>query len=112
MPFGKFRGQPLGSVPSDYIVWCLGNLGRLSWPLRTALEDDLARRRRPEPPKPPEPPPPPPPRVPVADLQELVGRWYRHLTLKWHPDRGGSEAGMQAVNDAQDLLGRMLQELL
>jgi curved DNA-binding protein CbpA len=47
----------------------------------------------------------------VADVQAVTSRWYRRLVLRWHPDRGGHEAGMKAINDAQDLLGRMLQEL-
>jgi hypothetical protein len=116
MRFGQYRGWELSAVPADYLRWCLANLTRLSWSLRVALEDELARRRRPDPSRPPPTPPPPPPPVPrvaVADLERLVDRWYRQLVMRWHPDRSGShEAGMQAVNDAQELLGEMLEELL
>jgi hypothetical protein len=40
----------------------------------------------------------------------LVDRWYRQLTLKWHPDRGGSTQAMQVINHAHTLLREMLKK--
>jgi curved DNA-binding protein CbpA len=39
--------------------------------------------------------------VPVKDL---IGRWYREMSLRFHPDRGGSDEAMQAINHAHDRL--------
>jgi curved DNA-binding protein CbpA len=38
----------------------------------------------------------------------VVCRWYRDLALHFHPDRGGSNEAMQAINEANNRLRRMV----
>jgi hypothetical protein len=47
------------------------------------------------------------PMPPVA-LQPIIQTWYRRLSLRYHPDRGGSDAAMRVVNNARDLLLELL----
>jgi hypothetical protein len=48
-------------------------------------------------------------------LQSLGGKtatlktWIRQLTLRYHPDRGGSQEEMKVVNAAYDLLKQLLE---
>lgn len=37
-----------------------------------------------------------------------VKTWYRNLATKYHPDRGGTNEAMSALNDANDRLRRQL----
>ncbi|NMC22092.1 MAG: hypothetical protein GYA33_16925 [Thermogutta sp.] len=114
MPFGRYRGLPLSSVPESYLCWLLDNAD-LSPTLERAVSErlgieDLKRERR----------------QLEAECQALayerarlaagkanvrpkiddalIGRWYRELAKRFHPDHGGSHEGMKAVNEARDLL--------
>jgi hypothetical protein len=40
-------------------------------------------------------------------LTDRIKRWYRRMTLKHHPDQGGSEAVMKAINDVYEELNSM-----
>jgi hypothetical protein len=53
------------------------------------------------------PPPPPPPRP--LPWKPLVKQWYAQLSLKYHPDRGGSHQQMLVVQDARELLETLLE---
>jgi uncharacterized protein (DUF3820 family) len=57
LPFGKHRGQPLATVPSDYLQWLMRTC-RLSSGLRAAVSAELARRGLESPPVPKSPAPP------------------------------------------------------
>ena len=111
MPFGKYKGRLVSDIPSSYLEWLTTIDLRDS--LRKAVieelqlrdygysddpgedEDDHAQdphqRQAPH----------PTPRLDVA-------AWYRRLSLEFHPDRGGSKEGMQAVHRAKELLEQML----
>jgi hypothetical protein len=111
MPFGKYAGQRLDEVPTDYLLWALGEIGprldRHGLGLHQAIIDEVRRRDGQTDPDtnawdagvcgtlP-------------ARMQPLIARWYRNLVLRWHPDRGGSTQAMQAVNDAHDRLRQMV----
>ncbi len=105
MPWGKFRGQDIGDVPSSYLAWLVEECD-LRPALATAVRAELADRfaepclacrlRAQQPPS----------RLPAG----LIDSWYRQLCLRWHPDRGGSTAAMQAVGDAYDLLRHLAAE--
>jgi hypothetical protein len=43
MPFGRFKGAGLASLPEGYIHW-LASLNDLRGPLRTAVEDEIECR--------------------------------------------------------------------
>jgi hypothetical protein len=51
---------------------------------------------------------PPPKAEPALDLEDLVNRWFRPLARRWHPDCGGSDTAMHAINDAHDWLRELL----
>lgn len=44
MPFGKHRSEPIDSIPSDYLAWCLRSMDDLSEDLRFTLQRSLQRR--------------------------------------------------------------------
>jgi hypothetical protein len=109
MPFGKYRGQALSSVPDDYLRWCLDDCEFVaSKPsLKAALGQEWQRRMR---------PPPRPPRSPSpsrdADatilplVREFVRAGHRALLQKHHPDHGGDHAAMVQLNANADALRR------
>ena len=43
MPFGRHRGQPFTTLPSEYLLW-LSRLPDLREPLRTAVLTELRQR--------------------------------------------------------------------
>jgi hypothetical protein len=78
MPFGKYRGVPLGTVPEGYIRWALREC-KLSSGLRSALSAELTLRGVEVPPAPPPRPLPSCPRCPGVKpllywLQDSLGR--------------------------------------
>jgi hypothetical protein len=96
MPFGKFRGQRITAIPGSYLVYLLENAD-LDDDLACAMRQELARRlglaRQHG---------APPTRSPP--VRDAVNGWFRRLVMKHHPDRGGDEKVMQALNDAHDQL--------
>jgi hypothetical protein len=113
MPFGKYRGKRLISVPSEYLTWLLANNEDLDADLRKAVEHELDRRGDAPQKKETEPTEEPGGAAhTVSPLgQRLAGdvrMLFRNLALKYHPDRGGSPDAMQALNELHD----QVQELL
>ncbi len=108
MPWGKHRGVPLDQVPLGYLGWVLeAGYAERTPALLTAIRIEVAQRLNLRPP----PPPPsgrvgPPPQELAPVLGELVATGYKHLALKAHPDRGGSTAAMQRLNQLRDWLRR------
>src|SRR5262245_25397492 len=101
MTFGRHKGDPLEQVPFDYLSWCLRECTRLDPWLRKAIEVEMARRVRGEPPR----------GTQLLDVKSLVSQWYRELSLKFHPDRGGSHEAMKVANHARDRLLELLEAL-
>jgi hypothetical protein len=99
MPFGRHRGQRLEDVPLDYLEWVLREADNASPYLRQAVEAEVRRRYGVGQDAPP----------PRLEWQPLVRKWYGRLSLKHHPDRGGSHQAMLAINDARDLLVQLLE---
>lgn len=129
MPFGKHRGKRLLSVPTEYLVWLLENNANLDAELKRAVEHELSRRDD-APPRASEPEiedkpakaakikenaastsPPDTSRVLSPLGQSLGGNIrmiFRNLALKYHPDRGGSQDAMQALNELHDQVQEVL----
>ena len=122
MPFGKYRGKRIISVPAEYLHWLLDNSEEMDADLRRAVEQELDRRGEPhaetkaepevKPAKKPKAESPAVEGKQVSALgQRLAGdvrMLFRNLALKYHPDRGGSQDAMQALNELHD----QVQELL
>jgi hypothetical protein len=47
----------------------------------------------------------PPPIDPLAVLRS----WFAQMSQRWHPDRGGSDQAMAAVNDGYERLRKLLE---
>jgi hypothetical protein len=113
MPFGKHQGKLLSEVPLGYLDWLLRI--ELKPFLREAVEEEKRLREEEgrEWEEDPFSSPPSSPTSPgmdvTADVKDLVKKWFSEMALRYHPDRGGSDAAMQAINHAhqrlKDILG-------
>jgi hypothetical protein len=111
MSFGKYRGQDVKQVPSSYLLWAMGHAGCLEWeyyaPLRRAIKAEL--RRRGDGDEADEAPWDDPAGTDL-DVEAVCLQWFREMSKRWHPDRGGSDQAMAAVNDGLDRLRRLLDQ--
>jgi hypothetical protein len=105
--FGKYRGRLVEDVPTGYLQWCLAECSGLSPWLRAEIGAVLRRRHagpgqgdRRAADAAPGPGPP-------ANWSAVMARWYREMSMKYHPDRGGSTQEMQAINHAYDRLRQL-----
>ena len=101
MPFGKFKGRLLADLPTHYLCW-LTTIDLKPW-LRDAAEDVLHTRDDAEVEEEPQRNQLP------ANAPEIVARWYREMSLRFHPDRGGSVEAMTAINVAAERLAKLLE---
>lgn len=109
MTFGKYRGEHISDVPSDYLQWAFEECDQLPrWVLeeiRRELDQRGRRARRTE--RPPEEPSKPRAHPPV-DWSTVITKWHREMSMRFHPDRGGSVEAMQAINHATDRLRELV----
>jgi putative quorum-sensing-regulated virulence factor len=45
MPFGKYKGEKIEDLPTDYIEWCLSEIESLSPSLQAEMEAQLEARQ-------------------------------------------------------------------
>jgi hypothetical protein len=91
--FGKFGETRITEVPGSYLIALLEKSTTL-WPqTREMITEELARRLG----LGPAAPPGPCPRCRLA--REEFARLWRQAALQAHPDRGGDERCMRALND-------------
>jgi hypothetical protein len=100
MPFGKYRGRLLSDFPESYLRRVLANRANANPYLLDVIARELRRRHHANCESDASTPP-------VA-WNDIISRWYRELSRRWHPDRGGSKEAMQAINDAHERLRRMV----
>jgi hypothetical protein len=124
MPFGKYKGEYLQDIPTDYLQWLWRTVEfRQDW-LRRAVQEELeARERRQQQQQYQQQSTnqsaagPAPGAGQQNQQQTVIGweavvkKWYAELCLKHHPDRGGTHAGMVIVNEARDRLLALFRQL-
>lgn len=93
MPWGKNKGDDIEDLDSSYIVYCLENFD-LKPDLRGAMEREMHDRYS---------------LHKSAYHNEKIDDKkvkdvYRKLSLKYHPDKGGNNMAMAAVNEFKELL--------
>jgi len=93
MPFGKYKGWPVSELPYHYLRWLWENV-ELREPLRTAVREALGLEGS----------GPLSLSIESAALKDI----YRRLALKWHPDCGGSNEAMAALNEFYEELRGLL----
>ncbi len=103
MKWGKYKGFYLYELPEDYLWWLYGQ--DLSDPSLSKEIEGLARNLWPQ-------------KFVQTEVsvvrgitKEAVGRIYRKLANKWHPDAGGSTTAMQALNDFKSELLAQIDEV-
>jgi hypothetical protein len=107
MPFGKHKGELISDIPTEYLDWLITTVELRDWLLSAVSEELRARLDEDD---------EPPGRVPAgvhADVAaELVEAGRRALALRYHPDRGGDNERMSAVNATADWLEQHLGSVL
>lgn len=104
LPFGKYKGERLADVPTDYVEW----LARIAETdsLRSEVDAELDRRAREEDAEHAtefeEPPPPTAP--PPLGVREIIVNGFRVSAMRTHADRGGSDAAMRQLLAAREWL--------
>src|SRR5262249_3284225 len=100
------QGKLLSEIPTSYLCWLLREVTDLAPYLKYGVQEELKRRGVASG----QAPPPPPPRGDrsMVDIRSLVKTWFRELSLRWHPDRGGGNREMMVVNDARERLCKLL----
>jgi hypothetical protein len=96
MPWGKHKGQDLADVPESYLQWALENAEAMSPTLREAIRARLGL--------PPTPPDGQAVAAVVGKVHDVLRDVYRKMSMRFHPDRGGSTAAMAAINHMNDCL--------
>jgi predicted SprT family Zn-dependent metalloprotease len=66
--------------------------------------DPIPTRNR----KPPEAAEPPDPTPAPDHWQPVVKKWFAEMSMRYHPDRGGTDEQMRVINGARDLLEELL----
>jgi hypothetical protein len=105
MPWGKHKGVDIADVPLSYLAWVLEECDNVAWQLRDAIRRELADRLGLQPAQRYQPP------ATVLDrgrLADALAAWHRRACLQHHPDRGGDERVMMALNDARDELAVLI----
>jgi uncharacterized protein (DUF3820 family) len=94
MPFGKFKNEPLSSVPDSYILWLVENV-EIREPLLSGIAVELRYRGL-------EVGQAPATRGPDRDMVHKV---YKKLAIEYHPDKqGGNGDVMKGINIFRDKL--------
>jgi hypothetical protein len=104
MPWGRHRGADLADVPESYLQWALENAEAMSSTLREAIRARLGL--------PAEPPDTEAVATVVAKVHDAVRDVHRAMAVRFHPDKGGSNEAMIAVNHMHDCLQSELAKRL
>jgi hypothetical protein len=116
--FGKYRGERLEDIPTSYLQWLATKSTNVDKSIRDAAVRELivrdvmprTERRRSQETKPSKLPDLPP--VPLTMLSEIVAAGRRSLAFNSHPDRGGDQDRMKAINIGADWLERYVAQIM
>jgi hypothetical protein len=103
MPWGKYKDRPLNEIPARYLRYVWRSRRALSPEIRRQIRDILGEAVGAGEPAPFRP-------RTAADWSALLRRWHREMCLRFHPDRGGSQEAMQALNVAYERLLQLIGE--
>jgi hypothetical protein len=91
--FGKYKGYKLSEVPDDdYLHWYVETLKK---DLRI-YQDEIDRREALK-------------EASMPWAEKIIRTGYRVLTKEHHPDKGGNNADMQAINGSHEVLLELLK---
>jgi Putative quorum-sensing-regulated virulence factor len=91
MEFGKYKGYPLREVPDNYLEWLIESYERNVRLWRSELDRRASEAEANQ-----------------TWLQRLISAGYKALAVKHHPDHGGLEEDMKAINAANERLKAMV----
>lgn len=116
MPFGKHKGMPIENIPDDYLMYIIDwmDSDASNWMSHTRkrlfdeLDEEMLRRKKGTP-------------LPSSSsttglvcssvarklLPEFVKTGYRAMSLKLHPDKGGSAEDFVALKELKDALDKL-----
>jgi hypothetical protein len=101
MPFGKHKGQDLRDIPQDYLCWILDNIQDLRPTLRAEITRVLDLTPAQSAPTP-----------PTSRFRDVVRSWYRHASMRHHPDHHkGSNERQLVVNECYEALMKDIDQL-
>lgn len=91
LKFGKHKGKHIKDVPADYLDWMLLNVDSLTDFGRRSIEAELENRLH-----------------PARDVSKEIQQVFRAMSKKYHPDAGGTNSQMQAINDFYQQLKQVI----
>ena len=87
MPFGKYKNQRITEIDTSYLTWLLNNTN-LEYNLKRYIMNYLESLENSF----------------VDPNAEAIKKIYYQLSKKYHPDMGGSNEAMKAINEFYNLL--------
>jgi hypothetical protein len=90
MPFGKYKGELLNNLPSNYIIYAIDEFDlpdELHENLKSIIYSRLFSKK---------------------DNALPIKSIYRQMAKKYHPDAGGSHECMAAITDFYNLISERL----
>lgn len=90
MPFGKFKGVFITEIPTNYLCYAIEEFD-LPIELQNQIKFEISIRLDIAP-------------IEVSNKTEQdFKNAYRKLSVKYHPDKGGSDIEMKVLNEFKDL---------